>query len=309
MRVKNLVLGRNGMLAQAMVREFDSKGQSVLAIGRSECDARDVSQVASLISEVRPEVIFFTAAKVGGIAANMEEPVDFLLDNLEMQCAIFRSCLLANFDGRLVFYGSSCSYPSASQQPLAEQDLFNGSVEPTNFFYAQAKLGGLALARAMRKQYGLKVVSLIPTNTFGPHDCFDVDKCHVIPALIRKFESARRGGSDVVLWGSGRPVREFMYIDDLAKASVYFSENYPGDMEINIGTGEEISISDLAALIGEEVGYIGSVRFDDSKPDGAMRKVLDSSLAASLGWKSTVSIEEGIDKTIAWVRANEKVIV
>ena len=294
------VAGGAGMFGSALSRNLPK--ENLLVTNRSDVDLSDVVAVSDWIQKNKPTILFLAAAKVGGIRANEGFPVDFLLENLKIQNATMEA---AHQNGvrKLVFYGSACTYPKLSPQPIKEEELFNGKLEQTNIAYATAKLAGIELAKAYRRQYGFQTIVLMPTNTYGPKDNFDSAQSHVIPALIKKFHIAKiKKDPAVVLWGSGSPMREFIYVDDVALASIFLSENYNDEEIINIGTGEEISIFKLAKLIAQITGYDGKIEFDLDKPDGAPRKLLSSDRLRKLGWRPTVSLELGLKNTYDWAQ-------
>ena len=301
------VAGHRGLVGSALVRELERRGCSnLLRASRAELDLRDQAAVARWFSENRPDCVFLAAAKVGGIMANATHPAEFLYDNLAIQTNVIHAAWRAGVS-KLVFLGSSCIYPRLAPQPIKEEYLLTGPLEPTNEAYAIAKIAGLKLAAAYRAQYGFNAVSLMPTNLYGPGDNFDLQSSHVLPALIRRFHEARcSGASEVTLWGTGTPRREFLHVDDLASAACFALEHYEDTAPLNVGTGEDLTIADLAAMIARVVGYTGELRFDASKPDGTPRKLLDVSRLAALGWRAQIPLEQGIASTYEWYRTNFK---
>jgi GDP-L-fucose synthase len=256
------------------------------------------------LAKEKPDAVVIAAAKVGGIQANNTFPVKFLSENLQIETNLMDGSHAAQIE-RLLFLGSSCVYPKLAQQPIKEEYLLTGELEKTNEAYALAKISGLKLIQAYRKQYGHKWISAMPTNMYGPGDNFDLENSHVLPALIRKFHDAKTQGSDsVTLWGTGSPMREFLHSDDLGRACIYLLEHYDDDVAINIGVGEDITIMDLAGLIGKTVGFQGDIVWDSTKPDGTPRKLLDVSRINALGWKPLIRLEDGIGSTYEWFQAN-----
>ena len=266
----------------------------------SELDLRNQDAVNGFFSTHQPEYVFLAAAKVGGILANATRPAEFLYDNLAIQTNVIDAAW-RNGVRKLLFLGSSCIYPKFAPQPIREESLLTGPLEPTNEAYAIAKIAGLKLAQAYRTQYGFSAISLMPTNLYGPGDNFDLETSHVLPALIQRFHQAKISGSaEVVLWGTGTPRREFLHVDDLASAAYFAMENYDSPEPLNIGTGEDLTIADLAGMVARIVEYSGAIRFDPSKPDGTPRKLLDVSRLTSLGWRARIDLEDGISSTYAW---------
>jgi GDP-L-fucose synthase len=297
------VAGHRGLAGSAIVRRLQAAGcTNPILRNSSELDLRDQAAVERFFAEARPEVVFLAAAKVGGILANDTYPADFLRDNLQIQTNVIDTSY--RYGARkLVFLGSSCIYPKFASQPMQESSLLTGPLEPTNEWYAIAKIAGVKLCQAYRRQYGFNAVALMPTNLFGPRDNFNLQTSHVLPALLRKFHEAKaRGDREVVVWGTGTPRREFLHVDDLADACWFLLNNYDGAEPVNVGTGQDISIGELAALIGEIVGFEGELRFDTSKPDGTPRKLLDVTRLNSLGWQAKIELREGIAATYRWFR-------
>jgi len=291
------VAGHNGMVGSAIYRHLKTLGYSNLIVARSgQVDLRDADAVNQFFKETRPEFIFLAAAKVGGIMANSTYPADFLYDNLMIQSNVIHAAHVYGAT-KLLFLGSSCIYPKFAPQPLKEESLLSGYLEPTNEAYAIAKISGIKLCQAYMKQHGSRFISAMPTNMYGYGDNYHPQNSHVLPALIRRFYEAKVSQKDeVIIWGTGQPLREFMFSDDLAKACYFLMLHYEESDFINVGTGEEISIRDLAKLIGKIVGYHGRIAFDSSKPDGTPRKLMDSSRLHALGFRHETSLEEGITK-------------
>lgn len=298
------VAGHRGMVGSAICRRLADEPVEVVTRSRQELDLTDQAAVHAFFRETPVDAVILAAARVGGILANSERPVDFLYDNLQIQNNVIHAAAEAGVQ-RLLFLGSSCIYPKLAEQPIREDALMTAPLEPTNQWYAVAKIAGVYLCQAYRQQHGLSYISAMPTNLYGPNDNFDLKTSHVLPALIRKFVEARDAGRDAVeLWGSGTPLREFMHVDDLADALVFLLDAYDGAEPINAGSGQEISIGDLARLIARETGYSGTVSLDPSKPDGTPRKLMDSSRLTALGWSPKISLEEGIRSTIRWFEDN-----
>ncbi len=298
--MKVLVAGMTGLAGTAIAKVFHQRGYQVLGVNRSNLDLRDRAETVSFLDKSRPQIVIDAAAKVGGIAANDAYPVDFLLDNVRIQSNLMEASFLAGVQ-RFVFLGSSCIYPRESSQPIREEFLMSGELEPTNSAYAVAKIAGVELVNSYRKQYGCNWISLFPTNLFGPGDNFNLHTAHVIPALIRKFVEASESNQSVVtLWGTGSARREFMYIDDFANAVHFATENTKSSSQMNIGVGKDISIREIAVKIAGSVGYQGKIAWDSSMPDGTPRKLLDIEKMSSLGWRSSISLDEGISYTVKW---------
>ena len=298
------VAGHRGMVGSAMVRALQGDGLDVLTVDRSEVDLRDQKAVETWLKRNRPDAIIFAAAKVGGILANDTYPADFIYDNLAIETNVIHGAHLADVD-HLVFLGSSCIYPKFAPQPIREDSLLTGPLEPTNQWYAIAKIAGLKMCEAYRKQYGRKYISVMPCNLYGPNDNFDLKTSHVLPALMRKVHEAKVERRDeIVVWGTGAPLREFLYVDDLARGVLFCLRNFDSDEHINCGAGSEISIKDLAMTIREIVGFEGPIVFDTTKPDGTPRKLMDSSRLRAMGWTPEISLRDGIDRSYAWFLAN-----
>lgn len=303
-RQRIFVAGHRGMVGSAICRRLASEPVEIVTRTRRELDLTDQNAVAAFFANERIDAVILAAARVGGILANAEQPVDFLQDNLRIQTNVIGAAAASGVR-RLVFLGSSCIYPKFAEQPIREDALMTAPLEPTNQWYAIAKIAGVYLCQAYRQQHGLSYVSAMPTNLYGPNDNFDLATSHVLPALIRKFVEASEAGSpEVEIWGSGTPLREFMHVDDLADAIVFLLHAYDGDAPINVGSGQEISIGDLARLVARETGFAGELRFDTSKPDGTPRKLMDSGRLAALGWSPRISLEDGIRQAVRWYLDN-----
>lgn len=294
------VAGHKGMVGSAVTRCLEDRGDEVLKVDRSVVDLRNQIGVEVWLKQNRPDAVIFAAAKVGGIYANDTYPADFIYDNLAIEANIIHSSHIAGVK-RLVFLGSSCIYPKHAPQPIEERSLLTGPLEPTNEWYAIAKIAGIKLCQAYRKQYGRHYVSVMPCNLYGPGDNFDPMTSHVLPALIRKFHEAKsKSAQEVVVWGTGTPLREFLHVDDLARAIVFCLDNYDDYEHINCGSSEEISIGALAKLVARVTGYDGKITFDKTKPDGTPRKLMDSSRITALGWAPKISLEEGVAQSYKW---------
>jgi GDP-L-fucose synthase len=301
--VKIYVAGHRGLVGSAIVRAIEASGKhSWIGKTHSELDLLDRKAVFDYVASEKPDAVVIAAAKVGGIHANNTFPVQFLTENLQIETNLMDAAHAAGIP-RLFFLGSSCVYPKLAQQPIKEEYLLTGELEKTNEAYALAKISGLKLVQAYRSQYGHKWISAMPTNMYGPGDNFDLENSHVLPALIRKFHDAKTRRDDkVTLWGSGSPLREFLHADDLASACLFLLENYDDEIAINVGTGFDISIKELSGLIKGIVGFDGAIEWDSTKPDGTPRKLLDVSRITALGWKPTISLEEGIRSTYEWYK-------
>lgn len=296
-----LVLGANGMVGAAITRALEAQHFSnILKPGRDELDLMQQDAVRQYFSVQRPQLVFMAAAKVGGILANDSLPVDFLYQNTLMAMHAIHAAW-ENGVEKLLFLGSTCIYPRLAEQPLKESALLSGPLEPTNEWYAIAKIAGIKLCDAMRKQYGCNFISAMPTNLYGPHDNYDLQTAHVLPALIRRFHEAKINGSELVtLWGSGQPRREFLHVDDCASACLHLMAHHNEAGVINIGCGEDIAIKALAALVAEIVGYRGAISYDTDKPDGTPRKLVDIQRIRALGWAPEIGLQAGIRETYAW---------
>ena len=294
------VAGHRGMVGSAIARRLAAEDCELLTAGRDEVDLRDQAATRGWIADRRPDAVFVAAARVGGILANDSRPADFLLDNLLIQTNVMDGALRAGV-AKLLFLGSSCIYPKHADQPIVEEALLTGPLEPTNEAYAIAKIAGIKLAAAMRRQHRADFISAMPTNLYGPGDNFDLQSSHVLPALIRKAHEAQRaGGRGLEIWGSGRPRREFLHADDCADACVFLMKAYSDDLHVNVGSGTDIAIRDLAALVCEVVGLPGEILTDPSKPDGTPRKLMSSDRLRGLGWSPRIGLEDGIASTYRW---------
>lgn len=295
------VAGHQGMAGSAIVRRLRAGGFVNLVLSsRAELDLTNQAAVEQFFSKHRPECVFLAAAKVGGILANAERPAEFLRDNIAIQTNVIDAAY-RHGTRKLLFLGSSCIYPKHAPQPMSEDCLLTGPLEPTNEWYAIAKIAGLKMCQAYRKQYGFNAISVMPTNLYGPGDNFDLHSSHVLPALMRKIHEAKRQGlSEVEIWGTGTPRREFLHVDDLADACLFLMERYEGEGWINVGWGRDVTILELAQSIAQAVGFKGSFRFDATKPDGTPRKLLDITRVTTLGWRPTIQLQQGLRTTYAW---------
>jgi GDP-L-fucose synthase len=295
------VAGHRGLVGSAIVRRLQRGGcNKLLLAGRDQLDLRSRDSVEAFFAANKPEIVFLAAAKVGGIHANNSYPAQFLFDNLQIQDNVIDAAYRHGAK-KLTFLGSSCIYPKLAPQPIREDYLLTGPLEPTNEWYAIAKIAGIKLCQAYRREYGFNAISLMPTNLYGPGDNFDLSNSHVLPALMRKFHEAKANGDpQVVMWGSGTPRREFLHVDDLADAVVQLTGTYEGEDIVNIGVGEDISIRELAELMREVTGYQGEIVNDTSKPDGTPRKLLDVSRLHALGWEARIPLRQGIEDTYRW---------
>lgn len=294
---KIFVAGHRGMVGSAIVRALTARGFDNLVLRtRAELDLRSKADVDEFFQRERPDYVFLAAAKVGGIMANNTQPVEFLVENVEIQNNVLTSANRAD-TAKVLFLGSSCIYPKFAPIPIREDSLLTGHLEPTNDAYAIAKITGVLLTQALRREYHRPYVSAMPTNLYGPNDNYDLEKSHVLPALIRKFHAAKSAGSpEVVLWGTGTPKREFLHVDDLADACLFLMDHYDDPAPINVGTGEDLPIAELAGMVKEIVSYEGAIRFDSTKPDGTPRKLLDVSRLTDLGWKARIDLRRGIEQ-------------
>lgn len=291
------VAGHRGMVGSAIVRRLEAEHCEVLTVGRNEVDLRNQQQVTDWVSTNKPQAVFLAAAKVGGILANDTRPAEFLYENLMIEANIIDASYRAGVE-KLLFLGSSCIYPKFADQPITEDALLTGALEPTNEWYAIAKIAGIKLAQAYRKQYGCDFISAMPTNLYGPGDNFDLASSHVLPALIRKAHEAKmRGDTEMVIWGTGTPRREFLHADDCADALVFLMKTYSDESHVNVGSGEDISILDLTKLICEIVGFDGEIKHDLSKPDGTPRKLMSADKLRTMGWEPTVNLADGVAET------------
>jgi GDP-L-fucose synthase len=288
------------MVGSALVRRLGGEDCEIIGIGRDTVDLRRQELVEQWLDEVRPDLVFVAAAKVGGIAANSAFPAEFIYDNLMIAANVIHAAKRAQVE-KLVFLGSSCIYPREAPQPLSEDALLSGPLEPTNEWYAVAKIAGIKLCQAYRRQFGSDFVSAQPTNLYGPGDNFDLETSHVVPALMRKAHEAKLAGANTLtVWGSGKPLREFLHVDDLADALVFIAKHYSGELPINIGSGEELSIAELSHEIATVAGFEGQIIFDPSRPDGTPRKLVDSSRLCALGWKPGIALRSGLESTYDW---------
>lgn len=301
------VAGHRGLVGSAIWREFEKRGfTNLIGASSTELDLRNRDAVFEFMMNHSPKIVIDAAARVGGIHANNTFPADFLSENLQIQVNLMDAANAAGVD-RLLFLGSSCIYPKFAEQPIREDALLTGALEPTNDAYAVAKIAGIMQVQASRRQYGHRWISAMPTNLFGPGDNFHPENSHVLPALIRRFHEAKlEDRAEVVLWGTGTPRREFLFVDDLASACVFLIENFDSPETINVGVGDDISIRELGELVAEVVGYAGVIVQDLSKPDGTPRKLLDVSKLSDLGWKPSISLREGIEITYKWFLENEQ---
>ncbi|HLF97407.1 MAG TPA: GDP-L-fucose synthase [Methylococcaceae bacterium] len=299
------VAGHRGLVGSAIVRALEARGYSAIVTRtRQELDLTDYAAVREFFAAERPFCVIDAAAKVGGIHANDTYPADFIRDNLLIQTNLIDCAHRAGVE-KFVFLGSSCIYPRLAPQPMKEEYLLTSPLEPTNQWYAIAKIAGIKMCQAYRRQYGFDAISLMPTNLYGPGDNFDLQNSHVLPALIRKFHEAKTAAApSVTVWGTGTPRREFLHVDDLAEAAVFLMENYADESIVNVGVGEDVSIRALAELVRDAVGYRGEIVFDSAKPDGAPRKLLDVSRLRALGWQARIPLAEGIRDTYAWFVAH-----
>ncbi len=294
------VAGHRGMVGSALVRRLQQEGCNIMTVSREEVDLTRQDQVEAWVSRSKPEAVFVAAAKVGGILANDSYPVEFLYDNLAIAANVIHAAAEARVE-KLLFLGSSCIYPKFASQPIVEEELLTGPLEPTNEWYAIAKIAALKLCQAYRRQYGYDFISAMPTNLYGPGDNFDLAGGHVLPALLRKAHEAKMNGhGEILIWGPGTPRREFLHVDDAADALVYLMKHYSGMSHINVGSGEDVTILDLVSKIADVVGFKGSIVLDHSKPDGTPRKLLDTSKLRALGWSPTIGLEDGLKMTYRW---------
>ena len=300
-----LVAGASGLVGSAIVRELEKTKKTHKAISSKDVDLLDREATFKFLKDFKPSVVIDAAARVGGIGANNSHPVDFLTKNIQIQSNLMDAAHEAGVKN-FVFLGSSCIYPRNCAQPIKEEYILSGELEQTNSAYAIAKIAGLELIKSYRKQYGHKWISVMPTNLYGPNDNFDLENSHVFPALIRKFvEGKRENAKSVTLWGTGSPKREFLHVDDLANAILLCLEKYDSDQHINIGSGVDLSIKELATKVARAAGFTGEIIWDSSKPDGTPRKVLDITKISNLGWKPSISLDQGIDQTVHWYQENK----
>ena len=304
-RARIFVAGHRGLVGSAVARRLTADGHAVLTRTRAELDLRDAAATASYLRDTRPDAVVLAAARVGGIMANSTYPVQFLEDNLKIQLSVVAGSHQAQVP-RLLFLGSSCIYPRLAPQPIREESLLTGPLEPTNEAYALAKIAGIVQVQSYRRQYGAAYISAMPTNLYGPGDNFDLATSHVLPALIRRFHEAERDGlPELTLWGSGTPRREFLHVDDLAAACALLLRDYDADEPVNVGCGEDLTIRELAETVRDVVGYRGAIGWDRSKPDGTPRKLLDVSRLQALGWRPRIALRDGIAAVYAQWRAQE----
>jgi GDP-L-fucose synthase len=298
---KIFVAGHRGLVGSAIVRKLEAEGfRNVITRGRRELDLRNEAAVKEFFAREKPEVVVLAAAKVGGIKANNDYPVEFLLENLAIQNNVV-SAAHENNARKLLFLGSSCIYPKHAPQPIPEDALLSGKLEPTNDAYAIAKIAGIKLCQAYAREYGETYISAMPTNLYGPGDNFDLNSSHVLPALMRKAHEAKvNGARELVVWGTGQPRREFLHVDDMASACLFLLRNYDSPEIVNVGCGEDVTIRELAELVCEVVGFEGELTFDASKPDGTPRKLLDVSRLSALGWRPGISLRDGVASTYEW---------
>ena len=303
---KVFVAGHNGLVGSAIIRNLEKKNyNNIYWISRDNCDLRNKARVDAYFEQAKPDYVFLAAAKVGGILANRDHPAEFIYDNLMIQTNIIDAAY-RNGVKKLVFLGSSCIYPKMAKQPITEDELLAGHLETSNDAYAIAKIAGIRMCRAYRQQYGFNAISLMPTNLYGPNDNFDHNSSHVLPALISKFHGSLEKSKHwvVKLWGDGSPKREFLHVDDLAEACYTCMEKYEGEEHINVGTGEDVTIKELAETIVDVVGYKNDYEWDTSKPNGTPRKVLNVDKIKSLGWEPKITLREGIESTYEWFKEN-----
>ena len=303
------VAGHRGLVGSAIWRKLEAEGFTNL-IGRtsSELDLRNRDAVFAFLEEVRPRYLVLAAAKVGGILANSTYPVDFLSENLQVQTSVLDAALNVGVE-RVLFLGSSCIYPAHAPQPIKEEYLLTGHLEPTNDAYAIAKIAGIMQVQAVRRQYGLPWISAMPTNLYGPGDSFSLKGSHVLPAMIRRYDEAVRAGATTITnWGSGNPRREFLHVDDMADACMHLMEHYDGPSQVNVGSGSDVTIKELAGMIADATGFAGSVEWDTSKPDGMAQKLLDVTLLTESGWTPQIELASGIAATVQWYRDNAETV-
>ncbi|MBI4964286.1 MAG: GDP-L-fucose synthase [Desulfomonile tiedjei] len=299
------VAGATGMVGSALARHLGRKGYALLKGPTPRVDLTNQQATLDLLKELKPDWLFLAAAKVGGIHANATYPADFIYNNLMIQTNVLHAAHLAGVK-KLLFLGSSCIYPKFAPQPMKEEELLSGYLEPTNEPYAIAKIAGIIMAKSYNRQYGTNYVSVMPSNLYGPNDNFDLEHSHVIPALLRKTHEAKVARADSIeIWGTGAPLREFLHVEDLADACVFLMENYSSSEPVNIGAGTDLSIRELALLIKDVVGYDGEIHFNPDKPDGTPRKLLDVSRIKSLGWRPSIPLREGLESTYRWYVENE----
>ena len=298
-----LVAGSAGLVGSAVAAAYESRGEKVIRVTRSNVNLSDLDATQRFLKSTKPSIVIDAAGKVGGIGANNSYPVEFLAENIRIQSNLMQAAHEADIQ-KFIFLGSSCIYPRDCAQPIKEEYLMTGLLEATNSAYAIAKIAGIELVNSYRKEYGRRWISLMPTNIYGPNDNFNLQSAHVVPALIRRFvEAAKSNDPTVTLWGSGAPLREFLHVDDLALAVLQAAERYDSSMHLNVGTGEDLSIAKLALLIASLTNFQGEILWDSTKPDGTLRKVLDVTRIKALGWAPTISLENGIASTIDWYKS------
>ncbi|MBS3649439.1 GDP-L-fucose synthase [Pseudaminobacter sp. 19-2017] len=298
------VAGHRGMVGSAVVRRLETENCEILVVSRDELDLRDQAGVRRWLADRRPDAVVLAAAKVGGILANDTYPANFLYDNLVIETNVIEGAFRSEVE-KLIFLGSSCIYPKLAPQPIPEEALLTGELEPTNEWYAIAKIAGLKLCQAYRRQHGVDYISAMPTNLYGPGDNYDLQKSHVVPALLRKAHEAKNAGEKhLTIWGSGKPRREFLHVDDAADAIVHLLKSYSGDGHVNVGSGEDISILELATLVASVVGFEGEIRNDPSKPDGTPRKLMDVSRLFKMGWHPKIALPTGLKDAYRWFCEN-----
>jgi len=304
------VAGHRGLVGSAILRRLQAEGyENILTASRDQLDLREQGPVRTYFVTHRPEFVFLAAAKVGGILANTTYSAEFVAENLAIQGNVIDAAY-KNGVRKLLFLGSSCIYPKMAPQPIREEYMLTGPLEPTNEWYAIAKIAGIKMCQAYRRQYGFQAISIMPTNLYGPGDNFDLQTSHVLPALMRKLHEAKMAEAPrVTVWGSGSPRREFLHVDDLAQAAMFLMQNYDGEQIVNVGTGEDLTIAELARLMQEITGYRGQLVFDRNKPDGTPRKLLDVSKLHALGWRHKIGLEDGIVDTYSWYRAHATSLV
>jgi GDP-L-fucose synthase len=298
---RTFIAGHHGLVGSALVRRWRAAGfDNLLLRRRTELDLRNQSMVEMFFAVEKPEYVLLAAAKVGGIHANSHYPAEFLHDNLVMQSNVIEAARRHGVK-KLLFLGSSCIYPKLAPQPMNEDCLLTGPLEPTNEWYAIAKIAGLKMCQAYRRQYGFNAIAAMPTNLYGPGDNFDLQNSHVLPALLRKFHEAKQAGAaSVEIWGSGTPRREFLHVDDMADACLHLMQHHDSEQLINVGWGQDVSIAELAALLAKTVGYAGALRYEASKPDGTPRKLLDTTRLTALGWQPRITLQQGLADTYRW---------
>ncbi|HKM05058.1 MAG TPA: GDP-L-fucose synthase [Lachnospiraceae bacterium] len=303
---KIYIAGHRGLVGSAIVRNLQEKGyQNVIGKSHKELDLTNQAQVTSFFEKERPDIVILAAAKVGGINANNTTPAEFVYDNLQIQCNVIKCCHDFKVK-KLLFLGSTCIYPKLAPQPMKEEALLTGPLEETNEAYAIAKIAGLEMCKFFKRQYGDNFISCMPTNLYGPHDNYDLEGSHVMPAMIRKFHEAKKSNLKTVeLWGTGTPLREFLYVDDMADACVYLLEHYSGEQHVNIGTGNEVSIKELAETVKNVVGFTGEIIWNTKMPDGTPRKLTSVEKIHGLGWTHKVDLLEGVQLAYQWFRENE----